>query len=60
MQDRAAIPADDPGDWLKKHFADDPRPTIDITWRIKSEPDPAGFQRFLRALFTPIEDDQAA
>ncbi|MGV9850455.1 hypothetical protein ACWDWU_17055 [Streptomyces sp. NPDC003442] len=60
MKSGDAIPADEAGDWLKNHFADDPRPRIDITWRIRSEPDAAGFQRFLRALFTPIEDDQAA
>lgn len=59
MEDGAAIPADEAGDWLKKHFIDDPEPRIDITWR-PAEPNEDSYHRILRILFSTRPDDLAA
>jgi hypothetical protein len=51
MQDGAAIPADEAGEWLKKHFVDDPEPRIDITWH-PADPDDVAYHKLLRILFS--------
>lgn len=64
MQDGAAIPANEPGEWLKKRFVDGPGTRIDITWTVV--PEESGddtYNRLLDLLFGPRlgnAPDQAA
>lgn len=59
MQDGKAVPADEAGEWLRKHSEDNPHPEISIEWTVRKEPDDAGFARLLSALFTPLPDSPA-
>jgi hypothetical protein len=60
MQDGAAR-GDEAGEWLKRHFADDPAPEVRVTseWR-DQQPNVAAYRRVLEILFTPRTDRPAA
>lgn len=49
------------GEWLMRHFADDPAPEISITadWR-EEDPNPTAYRRVLEILFSPRSDRPAA
>lgn len=59
MQDGKGIPADEAGQWLRKHFEGDPSPSIDITWEI-TPPDDRVFEEVLHILFAPEPGEAAA
>jgi hypothetical protein len=60
MQERAAIPADVAGEWLREHFADDTESKVEVAWTVNEEHDPDAYCRLLQLLFSPRPDSPAA
>lgn len=59
MQDGAARGAE-AGEWLRQHFAGDPKPEVRMEWTVNEEHDEGGYNRLLQILFSPRPDRPAA
>ena len=60
MQDGASKDGEAASAWLREHFADDPAPSVNITWTVADSPQPAKLARMAEILFGPQLDSDAA
>lgn len=59
MQDGASIPREEPGEWLREHYARAGQAEIELKWDAEAKPDAGAYGRLLEILFTPHADSPA-